>query len=37
MKVILKEAEERIEFGEMDHPQTPLLHDVTALSQEYFK
>ena len=37
MKVIMKEAEERIEYGEMDHPQSPLLHDVVALSQEYFK
>jgi len=37
MKVIMKEAEERIEFGPMDHPFSPLLHDVTALSQEYFK
>ena len=37
MKVIAKEAEERIEYGEMDHPFSPLLHDVTALSQEYFK
>ena len=37
MKVITKEAEERIEFGEMDHPFSPLLHDVVALSKEYFK
>ena len=37
MKAILKEAEERIEYGEMDHPQSPLLYDVTALSKEYFK
>jgi len=37
MKAITKEAEERIEFSEMDHPQSPLLYDVVALSKEYFK
>jgi hypothetical protein len=37
MKVIVQEAEERIEYGAMDHPQSPLLYDVTALSKEYFK
>ena len=37
MTAITKEAEERIEFSEMDHPQSPLLYDVVALSKEYFK
>ena len=37
MDAILREAEERIHEGEMDHPFSPLLHDVTALSREYFQ
>ena len=37
MEAIMREAEERIQEGEMDHPLSPLLHDVTALSREYFQ
>jgi uncharacterized protein (DUF111 family) len=37
MQAIMREAEERIHEGEMDHPLSPLLHDVTALSREHFQ
>ncbi len=37
MQAVLREANERIEFGEMDHPQSPLLHDVVAVSSEHFR
>ena len=35
MQAITREAEERIEYGEMDHPFSPLLHDVIALAEHF--
>ena len=36
MQAVLREANERINEGEMDHPLSPLLHDVVAVSAEHF-
>ena len=36
MQAITREAYERIHEGEMDHPLSPLLHDVIAVSVEHF-
>ena len=36
MQAIAREAVERIKYGEMDHPLSPLLYDVITLSQEHF-
>ena len=36
MQAITREAYERIHEGEMDHPLSPLLHDVLAVSTEHF-
>lgn len=37
MQAVLKEANERIKYGEMDHPLSPLLHDVVAVSREHLR